>query len=151
MFRTVLKKHNLAAGDFPEIQAFAVKLNETKFWEFSTLSEKQIEGLDSVLNVDIPNLMAQLPSERDTPESLRVKMGALNTQANVPTPMPGNKFGKKDLANENNPFGFDEKDEAHFWYVFLPSHFFPFSFVKLSRWCLPTKEWIIYFGICVSF
>jgi hypothetical protein len=92
-------------------------LNETKFWEFSTLSEKQIEGLDSVLNSDIPNLMAQLPSEKDTPESLRVKMGRMNNQANVPVPVAGNKFGKKDTVNDSNPFGYDEKDEENFWYV----------------------------------
>lgn len=62
--------------------------------------------------------MAQLPSEKDSPESLRVKMGALNTQANVPTPMTGNKFGKKDnIANDSNPFGYDEKDEDNYWYV----------------------------------
>lgn len=116
VFRTILKTYNLAAGDFPEIQSFASKLNETKFWEFSTLSEKQIEGLDTVLNHDIPALMAQLPSERDTPETLRVKMGGLRVnQSNVPTPMTANKFGKKDNGSDNNPFGYDENDEENYW------------------------------------
>lgn len=107
----------MAAGDFPEIQSFASKLNETKFWEFSTLSEKQIEGLDHVLNTDIPNLMAQLPSEKDTPESLRVKMSGVNQQFDVPVPVTATKFGKKDTINDSNPFGYDEKDEDHYWYV----------------------------------
>lgn len=58
VFRTILKKHNLAAGDFPEIQSFAGKLNEVKFSEFSTLSQHKIDDLDQVLNVEIPKLMA---------------------------------------------------------------------------------------------
>lgn len=115
VFRTILKQYNLAAGDFPEIQSFASKLNETKFWEFSTLSEKQIEGLDQVLNTDLPALMAQLPSEKDTPASLRVKMIAGGNQDVVPTPMTANKFGKKDVGSDNNPFGYDEKDEENYW------------------------------------
>lgn len=53
-----MKKYNLAAGDFPDIQSFGAKLNEVKFSEFSTLSQKQIDELDIVLNVDIPKLMA---------------------------------------------------------------------------------------------
>ena len=58
VFRTILKKYNLAAGDFPDIQAFAAKLNEVKFADFHSLSQKQIDELDQVLNVDIPSLMA---------------------------------------------------------------------------------------------
>jgi len=58
VFRTILKKHNLAAGDFPEIQSFAAKLNEVKFSEFSTLSQNKIDELEHVLKVDIPSLMA---------------------------------------------------------------------------------------------
>jgi EH domain-containing protein 1 len=116
VFRTILKTYNLAAGDFPEIQSFALKLNETKFWEFNTLSEKQIDALDNVLNTEIPALMAQLPSEKDTPASLRVKMGGrLGNQGIVPTPATANKYGKKDIGSDNNPFGYDEKDEEHYW------------------------------------
>jgi len=58
VFRTILKKHNLAAGDFPDLQAFASKLNEVKFSEFHSFSQKQIDELDHVLNKDIPDLMA---------------------------------------------------------------------------------------------
>lgn len=57
VFRTVMKKYNLAPGDFPDINSFSEKCRETKFSEFSTLSNKQIEELDTVLNVDIPKLM----------------------------------------------------------------------------------------------
>jgi Domain of unknown function (DUF5600) len=53
-----MKTNSLAAGDFPEIQAFAAKLNEVKFSEFASFSQKQIEELDLVLTVEIPKLMA---------------------------------------------------------------------------------------------
>jgi hypothetical protein len=57
VFRSILKKYNLAPGDFPDIASFSAKLRECKFTELSTLSEKQIAHLDDVLNKDIPSLM----------------------------------------------------------------------------------------------
>jgi EH domain-containing protein 1 len=57
VFRSIMKKHNLSAGDFPDINKFSEKLNETKFADFATLSVKKLEELDRVLNVDIPKLM----------------------------------------------------------------------------------------------
>jgi EH domain-containing protein 1 len=57
VFRSIMKKHNLSAGDFPDINKFSEKLNETKFADFATLSEKKLEELDRVLNIDIPKLM----------------------------------------------------------------------------------------------
>ena len=116
VFRTILKKYNLAPGDFPDITNFSGKLRETKFSEFSTLSQKQIDALDDVLNTDIPQLMEELPSERDSPETLRAKMGANahTSMANVPIPNTGNKYGKSDKY-ESNPFGYSQEDEAHYW------------------------------------
>ena len=58
VFRTILKTNNLAAGDFPDIQPFAAKLNEVKFSDFASFSQKQIDELDAVLNIEIPKLMA---------------------------------------------------------------------------------------------
>lgn len=117
VFRTILKKYNLAPGDFPDIAIFSEKLKEVKFAEFSTLSTKQIDELDQVLNVEIPKLMEQLPSEKDSPETLRAKMGTGNASAsNVPVPTMNAKFGKKmDAEFENNPFGFAEDDSDHYW------------------------------------
>jgi len=57
VFRTIMKKHSLAPGDFPEINSFSQKLAEVKFSEFSALSEKSIKEIDKVLNEDIPLLM----------------------------------------------------------------------------------------------
>lgn len=113
VFRTIMKKYDLAPGDFPEIASFSNKLHETKFAEFNTLSEKQIADLDRVLNEDIPKLMEELPSEKDSPDIIRSKMGAAGGIAKVPVPVANNKFGKKETAHESNPFGYDEENEDY--------------------------------------
>ncbi|CAB9522341.1 EH domain-containing protein [Seminavis robusta] len=116
VFRTILKQYNLAPGDFPDINMFSEKLKEVKFAEFSTLSKKSMEELDHALNVEIPKLMEQLPSERDSPETLRAKMGSGNpNSSNVPVPTMNAKFGKKADAIDNNPFGYSEEDQDHYW------------------------------------
>lgn len=115
VFRTILKKYNLAPGDFPDITSFSSKLREVKFNEFNTLSQKQIDTLDDVLNKDIPALMEELPSERDSPETLRAKMGmASKEKPAVPIPKTGNKYGKVDQY-ESNPFGYSQDDQDHYW------------------------------------
>jgi len=114
VFRTVMKKYNLAPGDFPDINKFSQKLEETKFNEFATLSQSMIDGLDRVLNVDIPKLMEQLPSEKDTPDMLRAKgVGATDGQY-VPVPVSAAKFGKSE-AQTSNPFGYGEDDSDNYW------------------------------------
>jgi len=116
VFRTILKKYNLAPGDFPDITSFSAKLQDTKFADFSTLSQKQIDALNDVLNSDIPALMEQLPSEKDSPETLRAKMGGSPSMATVPVPSTSNKYGREDNY-ESNPFGYSQDDTAHYWYV----------------------------------
>jgi len=116
VFRTILKKYNLSAGDFPDIKGFSEKLKDVKFTEFSTLSSKQIDELDSVLNNDIPKLMEMLPSEKDSPETLRAKIGTGSSSGtNVPIPLTANKFGKKQDSLESNPFGFSAEDHDNYW------------------------------------
>lgn len=116
VFRTVLKKYNLSAGDFPDINSFSQKLTECKFQEFHSLSQKQLDELDKVLAEDIPKLMAELPSERDDPETLRSKMAGMDINTpTVPIPTTSNKYGKKDAQPSSNPFGFSEDDEEHYW------------------------------------
>jgi EH domain-containing protein 1 len=69
------------------------------------------------LSKDIPSLMAELPSEKDSPETLRAKMNTGSggkATADVPTPKPGNKFGKVD-AHDSNPFGYGQDDEDRYW------------------------------------
>ncbi len=116
VFRTILKKYNLSPGDFPDINTFSQKLREVKFSEFASLQQGQIESLEKCLTVDIPKLMEMLPSEKDTPETLRRKLGGgmQNPSASyVPIPPVGSKFGKNE--NTANPFGFESTDEDNYW------------------------------------
>ena len=118
VFRIIMKKYNLSPGDFPDIATFADKLKDTKFTEFHTLKEEQIGLLDKCLTSDIPKLMEDLPSERDTPEILRQKMGGNMSNpdsTNVPLPTRSEKFGKQDSGGAN-PFGFSETED-NYWYV----------------------------------
>lgn len=119
VFRIILKKYNLAPGDFPDITKFSAKLKDVKFSEFSSLSNKQIEDLDQCLNKDIPKLMEELPSEKDTPETLRKKMGmaAITNPAAATVPMPtqAKKFGRNSAEDAANPFGFAADDEDNYW------------------------------------
>lgn len=121
VFRTIMKKYNLSPGDFPEINSFSQKLKETKFSEFNTLNQKQVDELDQCLNNEIPRLMDELPSEKDTPESLRVKMGSAAVSGAragaVPMPTRTAKFGKNDQSGASNPFGFSQEDEDNYWLV----------------------------------
>jgi hypothetical protein len=83
------------------------------------LLQKQIDLLDDVLNKDIPSLMEELASERDSPETLRrAKMGTISGDskgsAEVPLPKTGNKYGKAENY-ESNPFGDAQDDEDHYW------------------------------------
>lgn len=118
VFRTIMKKYNLSPGDFPDITKFAEKLKDTKFAEFHSLKEEQIALLDKCLTVDIPKLMEELPSEKDTPDILRKKMGDVNLTnpdaMNVPVPTRNEKFGKQDVGG-SNPFGYSEEEEDKYW------------------------------------
>lgn len=116
VFRTILQKHRLAAGDFPDINGFSEKLRQSKFSEFKSLDQKQIDELDAVLNTNLPKLMDALPNERDSPETLRAKMGTNISCSEVPIPLNTNKFGSKNVADQGaNPFGFSEDDEENYW------------------------------------
>jgi len=118
VFRTIMKKYNLSPGDFPDIAMFSEKLKDTKFSEFHALKEEQIALLDKCLTSDIPKLMEELPSEKDTPEVLRRKMGQANLNnpdsMNVPVPSRSQKFGKSD-EGAANPFGYSEDVEDKYW------------------------------------
>jgi len=113
VFRTIMKKHNLAPGDFPDINTFSAKLKETKFSEFKSLKMDEIQLLEDCLNSHLPKLMEELPGEKDTPETLRAKFE--DASEVVPLPTRGAKFGKSDAGNgASNPFGVSE-EEDNYW------------------------------------
>jgi len=118
VFRVVMKKYNLSAGDFPDLKTFGAKLKDVKFSEFSSLKTDLIEGLDKTMTSEIPKLMEELPSEKDTPETLRQKLGAASvnpSSVNMPIPSGANKFGKSNDGYEANPFGFEQSNEEMYW------------------------------------
>lgn len=110
VFRTIMKKHNLAPGDFPNINTFSEKLKESKFGEFKNLNMDQIQLLEDCLSSHLPRLMEELPSERDSPETLRVKLG--EAAGSVPVPTRAGKFGKSSV-NSANPFGAAENTDEY--------------------------------------
>lgn len=119
-FRTVMKKYNLAPGDFPDLEKFQYKLKDVKFSEFSSFKPEFIEDLDNCLNVEIPALMELLPSERDSPEVLRQKMGSMagggaSNYGDVPIPTStATKFGGGQTS-VRNPFGGGQEDDPNYW------------------------------------
>ena len=48
VFRAVMKQHNLAPGDFPDLEPFRAKLADTNFVKFPKLKVKMLEDLDEV-------------------------------------------------------------------------------------------------------
>jgi EH domain-containing protein 1 len=65
-FRTLVKKYNLAPGDFPEIVEYTSRLKESDFSKFHSLKQKLIDDAEAVLTGDIPRLMEALPRSLDT-------------------------------------------------------------------------------------
>ena len=61
-----MKRHNVAPGDFPDLEEYRSKLVEQDFSKFPVLRPKVIEDLESVLGVDIPRLMEALPRSLDS-------------------------------------------------------------------------------------
>lgn len=43
-----MKTHNLAPGDFPDLEPFRAKLQDTNFTRFPKLKPKMLEDLDEV-------------------------------------------------------------------------------------------------------
>jgi hypothetical protein len=109
VFRTIMKKHGLAPGDFPDITKFSIKLKESKFTEFKPLKMARVQLLEDCLNDHLPRLMEELPSEKDNPASLRA--GETVATGALPLPTRGDKFGKADVvAAHSNPFGASGED-----------------------------------------
>lgn len=100
VFRSIMKKYNLAPGDFPEINDFKAKLAEHDFSKFNPIKPRLIEEAENVLSTEFPRLMEALPRSIDSfaPPKPVVGGGASATP-----------FGEE--ADASNPFG-DEADDA---------------------------------------
>lgn len=92
VFRTVMKRYNLAPGDFPDLEDYKSKLVEQEFAKFNPLKQRLIDEAEQVLSVDFPRLMEALPRSAD---------------AYAPKPIIGAEVAAAG-GGEENPFGADE-------------------------------------------
>lgn len=68
-YKIVQSTHNLAKGDFPNLDRFKDVLEKFDIKEaFPKAREKELLGLDEVLTVDFPNLMKLLPVDESRPD-----------------------------------------------------------------------------------
>lgn len=66
IFRSVMKRYNLAPGDFPDLNDFKSKLAEHDFSKFNPLKPRLIEEAETVMSIEFPRLMEALPRSTDS-------------------------------------------------------------------------------------
>eukprot|EP01041_Mallomonas_annulata_P010242 gene10242-21360_t len=108
VFRSVMKRYNLAAGDFPDLADFKSKLAEQDFTKFNPLRIKLIEDLEAVLSVDIPRLMEALPRALDN-------FGGAAEPAVNPGLVFDEGYRQSWDADESNPFSDETADGGSTW------------------------------------
>ncbi|GBC08771.1 hypothetical protein RclHR1_08370008 [Rhizophagus clarus] len=60
-FITIMQRHQLAPGDFPNVERFKQGLRNYKFEKFSNLKSQILERAEDALANDLPKLMAKFP------------------------------------------------------------------------------------------
>jgi EH domain-containing protein 1 len=109
-FRSVMKKYNLAPGDFPEIDDYKSKLAEMEFSKFHSLKLRLLEEVEVALTIDIPRLLEALPRITTAHTEEAVPTGPLvyeNTLARS-TGANGNSSWAAGADDDSNPFGDDD-------------------------------------------
>lgn len=104
----MMKKYNLAPGDFPDIADFQSKLQEMDFTKFNRLKQKMVDDVEQVLGNDFPRLMEALPRVDYGPSSggnSALPPGRGGGGA-FPPPVPSSKAG-----DDSNPW-WDGDDEV---------------------------------------
>ena len=92
VFRTVMNMHNLPPGDFPDIEAFRIKLSTMNFSKFSRALPERLEILNTVLKYSIPKLMDLLPKKSDLIEQeeyMNSQMPSSNSSSTSSAPILG--------------------------------------------------------------
>ena len=105
VFRSVMKKYNLAPGDFPDIAEFQKSLAEFDFSKFQVIKQKYIDDAEHVMSTEFPRLMEALPRSLDS----YATGGPPTAPANLPIvydvkPTPAFAVAEE----EANPWGAEE-------------------------------------------
>jgi hypothetical protein len=110
VFRSVMKKYNLAPGDFPDIEDYRSKLAEQEFSKFSPLKQKLLDDVETVLSVDLPRLMEALPRSLNQEAAVEVSSGPLvyDDPRKVGGGYAGGDNPWGDEGGGDNPFDEDE-------------------------------------------
>jgi EH domain-containing protein 1 len=107
VFRSVLKKYNLAPGDFPELNDFRTKLTEQDFSKFAPLKQRLIDDADHVLGVEFPRLMEALP-RAIIEQSAMQYVSTPQPPGSAPSAMLLESTASPSSSNSANPFGDDD-------------------------------------------
>ena len=136
VFNAVMKRYNLAIGDFPDIIAYKDHLENLDFSKFPKLDQKLLAQVDDVLGTQIPLLLKKYPMEDDISthtnpfelatgfekcmEMLEVSEDELASYQKEFATLPKNEVGKvlgKDCFAPLMASGADKKDLQKIWSV----------------------------------
>ncbi|KAL7711574.1 EH domain-containing protein [Entamoeba marina] len=136
VFNTVLKRYNLAIGDFPPFESYKEKLAELDFSKFPKLDMKLINSIDQILGTEVPMLLKKYPMEDDLSthtnpfesgtnfekcmEMLGIEEKEISKYEREFSKLPINEFGKvlgKDCFAPLMSTGAEKKDLQHIWNI----------------------------------
>eukprot|EP00658_Telonema_sp_P-2_P025755 TRINITY_DN2037_c0_g3_i1.p1 TRINITY_DN2037_c0_g3~~TRINITY_DN2037_c0_g3_i1.p1 ORF type:complete len:584 (+),score=181.56 TRINITY_DN2037_c0_g3_i1:204-1955(+) len=92
-FRKIQVQHNLPSGDFPNVERFRLKLEHIgcSFSDFPKLKDKYITKVMEALEVDIPNLLKQIPGMKGNSSQQAANPFELNAAPQIGTMMDDDK------------------------------------------------------------
>ncbi|EDR29587.1 EH domain-containing protein, putative [Entamoeba dispar SAW760] len=136
VFNTVMKRYNLAAGDFPPIDVYKERLQNCDFSKFPKLDMRVINAVDDALGTQIPLLLKKFPMEDDLSThtnpfevssnfekcciTLDVSEDEMNSYQKEFDKLPKNEVGKvlgKDCFAPLMASGADKKDLQKIWSI----------------------------------
>ncbi|KAL7717510.1 EH domain-containing protein [Entamoeba marina] len=136
VFNAVLKRYNLAIGDFPPLETYRERLSNLDFSKFQKLDVKLIAAIDDALATQIPTLLKKFPMEDDMKDktnpfevqssfeqcciTLEVSDDEIDLYAAEFNKLPKNEFGKvsgQDCFAPLMSTGAEKKDLMNIWSI----------------------------------
>ena len=84
VFNAIHKSRQLPVGDFPGVKRMREKLEDYDFKQFPKLYQSMIDTADTMLAVDISEVMKMLPKEEEVAKDKRIMGGAFGLTDNDP-------------------------------------------------------------------